>query len=79
MLYAWFRKYRNSKYEITKSITASFILIELISIAMGFIFYGLLEVKVHIIWTSFVILPAVACTFILFLGNFISNDYFFYE
>jgi hypothetical protein len=35
-------------------------------------------VKVHLIWTSFTILPVVAATFLVFLGNYISNDYFFY-
>ena len=42
-------------------------------------FYGLLHVRVHLIWTSFAILPAVTGTFLLFIGNWISNDYFFYQ
>lgn len=35
--------------------------------------------KVHLIWTSFTILPVVVGTFLVFLGNYISNDYFFYD
>lgn len=54
-------------------------IIEGISIAMGFVFFKLMEVKVPLIWTSFVILPFVVGTFIFFIGNFISNDYFFYD
>jgi hypothetical protein len=54
-------------------------LIELTSVCLGFVFYGLLEVKVHLIWTSFTILPVVVGTFLVFLGNYISNDYFFYD
>jgi hypothetical protein len=36
-------------------------------------------VKVNLIWTSFTILPLVAGSFLIFMGNFISNDYFIYE
>jgi hypothetical protein len=46
---------------------------------MGFVFYKLMDVKVHLIWTSFAILPFVVGTFIFFFGNLISNDYFFYD
>ncbi len=46
---------------------------------MGFVFFGLLEVKVHLIWTSFTILPVVVGTFLVILGNYVSNDYFFYD
>jgi|LauGreDrversion4_2_1035121.scaffolds.fasta_scaffold40601_3 hypothetical protein len=46
---------------------------------MGFVFFKLMDVKVHLIWTSFAILPVVVGTFIFFIGNFISNDYFFYD
>ena len=35
--------------------------------------------KVHLIWTSFTILPVVVATFLVFLGNYISNDFFFYD
>jgi hypothetical protein len=38
-----------------------------------------MDVKVHLIWTSFAILPFIVGTFIFFLGNLISNDYFFYD
>jgi hypothetical protein len=55
------------------------VIIEGVSIALGFVFYGLIDVKVHLIWTSFAILPAVAASFLLFYGNWKSNDYFFYE
>ena len=57
----------------------SLTIIEGISIALGFVFYGLLVVRVHLIWTSFAIIPAVVGTFLLFLGIWISNDYFVYE
>ncbi len=57
----------------------SLTIIEGISIALGFVFYGLLVVRVHLIWTSFAIIPAIVGTFLLFLGIWISNDYFVYE
>ncbi len=64
---------------MTKKLFVSLIIIEGISIALGFVFYGLLVVRVHLIWTSFAIIPAVVGTFLLFLGIWISNDYFVYE
>lgn len=53
--------------------------IEVISIALGFIFFGAIEVKARVIWTSIVLLPLTAATYLLFIGNWKSNDYFFYE
>jgi hypothetical protein len=79
LFYAWFRYYRYSKYQQTILLYAGFALIEGISIAMAFVFFKLMDVKVPLIWTSFVILPCVVGTFIFFIGNFISNDYFFYD
>ena len=64
---------------MTKKLFVSLTIIEGISIALGFVFYGLLVVRVHLIWTSFAIIPAVVGTFLLFLGIWISNDYFVYE
>jgi hypothetical protein len=58
---------------------AGFVIIEGISIALGFVFFKLLNVTVHLICTSFAILAVLVGTFIFFLGNFISNDYFFYD
>jgi hypothetical protein len=79
LFFAWFRYYQHSKYQQTIFLYAGFVIIEGISIAMGFVFYKLMDVKVHLIWTSFAILPVVVGTFIFFVGNFISNDYFFYD
>lgn len=79
LFFAWFRYYQYSKYQQTIILYAGFVIIEGISIAMGFVFYKLMDVKVHLIWTSFAILPVVVGTFIFFIGNFISNDYFFYD
>ena len=79
LFFAWFRYYKYTKYQQTMLFYAGFAVIEGISIAMGFVFYKLMDVKVHLIWTSFVILPFVVGTFIFFFGNLISNDYFFYD
>jgi hypothetical protein len=48
-------------------------------VAMAFIFYKLLAVNATLIWTSFTILPLVVGTFLLFYGNWITNDYFLYS
>ena len=53
--------------------------IEALYVAFGFILFSAIEVKEHLIWLSFVILPAVAATFLWFLGLWIGNDYFFYD
>jgi hypothetical protein len=79
LFYGWFKYYKHTKYQQTMILYAGFAIIEGVSIAIAFVFYVLLEVKEHIIWTSFVILPIVFGTFIFFMGNFISNDYFFYD
>ena len=54
-------------------------MIEGLSIAIAFVFYDLLKVRGHLLWTSFAVLPAVACTYSIFLANWFSNDYFFYD
>jgi len=79
LFFAWFRYFQVSNYRLTPKLYISLGIIEGVSIALGFVFYGLLNVRVHLIWTSFAILPAVVGTFLLFLGNWISNDYFIYE
>lgn len=79
LFYCWFRYFQSKKYTADFKLMISFIVIEGVSIALGFVFFGLLNVRVHLIWTSFVILPAVLGTFLLFIGHWISNDYFFYD
>jgi len=79
LFYAWFKYYQYTKYQQTLTLYAGFAIIEGICIAMGFVFFKLLDVKVHLIWTSFAILPVIVGTFIFFLGNLVSNDYFFYD
>ncbi|TNV87378.1 hypothetical protein FGO68_gene13525 [Halteria grandinella] len=79
LIYSWFRYFQSKNYQSDFKLYLSFIVIEGVSIALGFVFFGLLEVKVHLIWTSFAILPAVLGSFLLFIGHWISNDYFFYE
>jgi hypothetical protein len=46
---------------------------------MAFVFQILLTVDTKLIWTSFLILPAVVGSFIVFYANWLKNDYFFYE
>ena len=80
LFYGWFRYYKQKCNFVPNIILfASLVVIEGISIAMAFVFHILLTVDAKLIWTSFVILPAVVGTFLLFYGNWISNDYFFYE
>lgn len=79
LLYAWFRYFQASGYDVNRKLLIGLLIIEGVSIALGFVFFGLLEVKVHLIWTSFVILPIVVSTYLLFLGHWFSNDYFVYE
>jgi predicted membrane chloride channel (bestrophin family) len=79
LFYGWFRYYQYNKFQQSWILYASLCVIEGISIAMGFVFFMLLKVRVHLIWTSFAILPIVVGAFLLFLGNWISNDYFFYD
>lgn len=79
LIYFWFRYFQSKNYQSDIKLYLSYLIIEVVSIALGFVFFGLLEVKVHLIWTSFVILPAVVGSFLLFVGHWISNDYFFYE
>ncbi len=80
LLYGWL-KYFTTKcnYVPNFALFASFLFIEGVSIAMGFVYNKLLGVDSNLIWTSFVILPAVIATFLVFLANWQSNDYFFYQ
>ena len=80
LFYGWFRYYKQKCNFVPNMILfASLLIIEGISIAMAFVFHILLTVDAKLIWTSFVILPAVVGSFLLFYGNWLSNDYFFYE
>jgi hypothetical protein len=80
LFYGWFRYYKQRcKFVPNLILFASLLIIEGISIAMAFVFHILLTVDAKLIWTSFVILPAVVGTFLIFYGNWLSNDYFFYE
>ena len=54
-------------------------MIEIISLILGIIFYNIVASKITIIWTSFVILPVAMGCYLLFIGIYIKNDYFFYE
>ncbi len=79
LFYGWFRYYKQKCNFVPNIILfASLFLIEGISVAMAFVFYKLLSVNATLIWTSFTILPLVVGTFLLFYGNWITNDYFFY-
>lgn len=53
--------------------------IEGASAGLGLIFYFVIAASVDVVWTSFLILPVVVATFMLFIGIWISNDYFIYE
>jgi hypothetical protein len=80
LFYGWFRYYKQRcKFVPNLILFASLLIIEGISIAMAFVFHILLTVDAKLIWTSFVILPAVVGTFLIFYGNWLNNDYFFYE
>ena len=80
LFFGWFRYYKERCNLVPNIILcAALFLIELASVAMAFIFYKLLAVNVTLIWTSFTILPLVVGTFLLFYGNWITNDYFFYS
>jgi hypothetical protein len=78
--YGWFRYYKlKCNFMPNMIILASLLIIEGISIAMAFVFHIFLSADTKLIWTSFVILPGVVGSFLLFYGNWLSNDYFFYE
>jgi hypothetical protein len=80
LFFGWFRYYKEKCNFVPNIILCvALFLIELISVAMAFIFYKLLAVNETLIWTSFTILPLVMGTFLLFYGNWITNDYFFYS
>ena len=79
LFYFWFRYFQHVAYQITWKIYTLFGIIEVISIVIGIILFASLGFKVHLIWTSFIMLPVVFGTYLLFLGIWISNDFFFYE
>jgi hypothetical protein len=79
LLYAWYRYFERLRFQANKKLYLNLLAIEGVSIALGFIFFGAIEVKASVLWTSIVILPLTAATYLLFIGNWKSNDYFFYE
>lgn len=80
LLYGWYRYYSvKCNFVPNMTLLASFLVIEGVSIAMGFVYNKLLTVNTNLIWTSFVILPAVLATFLVFLANWQNNDFFFYS
>jgi hypothetical protein len=78
--YGWYRYYSvKCNFVPNMTLLASFLFIEGVSIAMGFVYNKLLSVNSNLIWTSFVILPGVLATFLVFFANWQNNDYFFYS
>ena len=79
LFYSWFVYYRENKYKLNLKLYIGIAVIEIVSIILGIIFFGAIEVKIHIIWTSFIILPLVVMSYMIFIGIWISNDYRIYE
>lgn len=77
LFFGLFRFHRFEGYRITSDTLLSLALIELVSICLEWFIYSLLEIKNDEIWTTFILLPLIVGSFILLLGNFISNDYHF--
>jgi hypothetical protein len=77
LFFGLFRFHRFEGYRITSDTLLSLALIELVSICLEWFIYSLLEIKNYEIWTTFILLPLIVGSFILLLGNFISNDYHF--
>jgi hypothetical protein len=77
LFFGLFRFHRFEGYRITSDTLLSLVLIELVSICLEWFIYSLLEIKNDEIWTTFILLPLIVGSFILLLGNFISNDYHF--
>ena len=78
--YGWYRYYSvNCNFVPNITLLASFLVIEGVSIATGFVYNKLLTINTNLIWTSFLILPAVLATFLVFMANWQNNDFFFYS
>jgi len=75
----WYRSFKNSKYIFTCTSLLLALLLEIISVAIGFFFYNSVEGEIDIILTSFTLLPIVAVSFCAFFGVWLSNDFHGYE
>lgn len=56
-----------------------YLLMQAVSVGMGYLLFYTMDTKLDIFMTTFVILPITACSFGAFIGIWISNDYSGYE
>jgi hypothetical protein len=77
LFFGLFRFHRFEGYRITSDTLLSLALIELVSLCLEWFIYSILDIKNDEISTTFILLPLIVGSFILLLGNFISNDYHF--
>jgi hypothetical protein len=77
--YYWFYKFRSNDFKIERKFFLNAAGIECLSALMGLIFYIGLSIKINLIWTSFILLPITAGSYLFFMGIWVSNDYFIYE
>ena len=56
-----------------------FLAIQVVSTIFGVILFSLMEVKVHLIWTSFTFLPIIISTFVAWYSIWAKNDYCIFE
>jgi len=71
----WLRHFKNSGYIFTCTSLLLYLLMQLISVGVGYFTYYVLDEGVDIVITSFVILPITACSFGAFYGIWASNDF----
>eukprot|EP00347_Sterkiella_histriomuscorum_P011682 403371513 len=79
LFYAWYLYFKEQKYILGIRLYVGLVAIETTCICLGVFFYSVIPGGMHIIWTSFIILPGVVMTYMIFLGKWIANDYQFYQ
>ncbi|CDW72149.1 dek1-calpain-like protein [Stylonychia lemnae] len=57
LIYAWFQYYKENQYKLSIKLGISLAIIESESIILGIIFYAIVQVKIQLIWTSFIMIP----------------------
>lgn len=79
LYYSWFKNFKALNYQLNKFMWIYLGIIAGLSALLGFIFYGVASIKLHIIWTTFLILSVDAATFLVFIGTYIKNDFCLYS
>ena len=75
----WQRAFKLSQYQLTHSVNAVYIIMQVVSVVLGYFYFKLNPVPINVILTTFTVCPMILITYSAFYGIWVSNDFSCYE